>query len=70
MFSKKIKFVKSYCPTNAKKVDHYVEGLLTDYRATMRHHNTLVAAMDEGLRVEVDLATPGGTIVKSRKKRK
>lgn len=43
---------------------HYVEGLPTKYWANMRQHNTLAAAMDEAIQIEVDLATPERTIVK------
>lgn len=70
MFYRKLQFVESYFPTDAKHVDHYAEELSIEYRATIRYHNTLESSMDKDLRVEVDLATPGHSIAKVGEKSK
>ena len=36
MFYEKLKFGKNYYPTEENQVDHYVEGLPEEYRATVR----------------------------------
>lgn len=53
-----------------KQMEHYVEGLPEEYQANLRHHNTLAAAMDEAIRIYVDLATLGHPIVRNGEKRK
>lgn len=70
MFYRKLQFAESYFPTDAKQVDHYAEGLLIEYWATIRYHNTLESSMDESLGVEVDLATLGHSIAKVGEKSK
>lgn len=51
-------------------MEHYLEGLQADYQVTVRQHNTLVASMDEALRVEDDLSMSNRSILKHREKRK
>jgi len=70
IFSEKLQFARDYCPTEAKMIRRYVEGLPFEYRATVRQQSTLVAAMDEALRVEDDIASRDRTIARSGDKRK
>lgn len=51
-------------------MENYAEGLLvTEYQANVRQRNTLAAFMDETIRIEGDLATPGCTVVTSGENR-
>lgn len=59
-----------FFPKEKKQVEHYHEGLPKKYRATMRKHSTLAAAMDEAIQIKVDLATLRPTVVKSGEKRR
>lgn len=58
MLYERLQFANIYCPTEAKRVEHYAKRLPTEYQATMMHRNTLAAAMDKAIQVKVDLATP------------
>lgn len=69
IFFEKLQFVKSYCPTIVKQVEHYAEQLPDDYRTTMRQHNTLSTTMHEALKVEVDLAILGRVFAMIEEKR-
>lgn len=51
-------------------MEHYVEGLPAEYRASVRQHITLADAMDEAIHIEVDMETPGHYVAKNGEKRK
>ncbi|CAI9296635.1 unnamed protein product [Lactuca saligna] len=70
VYSDMLQFKENYCPTEAKQVEHYVEGLPPEYRANERQRKTLAAAMDEAIQIEVDMATPGHAFTKRREKKK
>ena len=70
LFFEKLHFGKTYHPTMEKHVEHYAEGLLAEYRATVRQCITLVVAMDEVIQIKVNLATPRRTMIKGGEKRK
>ena len=70
VFSERLQFGKSYCATNAKQVEHYVEGLPLEYQSILRQRRSLAAVMDEAIRIEVDLTTLGRIVIKGGEKRK
>lgn len=47
LFSEKLEFEKNYCPTEAKQVEHYAEGLPAEYGDNVRQCNTLAVIMDK-----------------------
>ncbi|TLX70046.1 hypothetical protein E9993_22625, partial [Labilibacter sediminis] len=70
LFTEKLQFAIDHCPTEVKQIRRYVEGLPFEYRSAVRSQTTLVAAMDEALRIEDDLAVRDRATGRSGEKRK